>query len=224
MTRESPRESPRSTLRFLLFMAVLIAAIILLRSGLIGTEWTPEMLRARIDQFGGLAPLIYLVASPILVNLMVPFSLLTVAAGVAFGWQTALLIGIPAVILTHALGYAVSAGLMREEIRRLLERMEWLESFERIEQRSTWQLAFAVRFLPIPVGAQNYLLGLARIPFIPYLIGSLAGALPWLAAFTLLGGSASASLRLPFLAGVAAYCVLVLAADRWWRGRESTRQ
>ena len=81
--RESPRESPRSTLRFLLFMAVLIAVIILLRSGLIGTEWTPETLRGRIDEFGDLAPLIYLAAFPILVNLMVPFSLLTVAAGVA---------------------------------------------------------------------------------------------------------------------------------------------
>ncbi|MFC1628552.1 TVP38/TMEM64 family protein [Gemmatimonadota bacterium] len=220
MTRKSRRGNSRSTFRFLLFMSFLVVAIILLRSGLIGIEWTPDTLRGRIDDLGNMAPLIYLVAVPILINLMVPFSLLTVAAGVAFGWQTALLMGIPAMILAHILGYAVSAVLMREEIRRILDRMGWSESFERIEQRSTWQIAFAVRFLPIPVGAQNYLLGLARTPFIPYLLGSLAGALPWLVAFTLLGESATLSLGVPFLIGVAVYCVLVLSTDRWWRGRE----
>ncbi len=70
---------------------------------------------------------------------------------------------------------------------------------------------------------QNYLLGLARISFLPYMIGSLAGTLPWMVAFIVVGSSADLTLGLPFVVAVAAWIILVLVAGRWWR-RQANRQ
>ncbi len=80
------------------------------------------------------------------------------------------------------------------------------------------------RFIPIPVGAQNYLLGLTRISLVPYLVGSLAGSLPWLFVFTQLGATAGLPMRPPFLFGVACYVLLVYATDWWWHTRRRKRE
>jgi uncharacterized membrane protein YdjX (TVP38/TMEM64 family) len=201
-------------------MAILVAGVWLLRSGRLGSEWTPAALRARFEGgVGPLAPLVYVAALAILTNLMVPASLLVTSAGIVFGWKVAFLYSLPGSVAAHLVGYLLSALLLRNTARRILERLGWLGILERFEQKAPLRMAFLARFIPIPVGAQNYLLGLTRIPLVPYLVGSLVGALPWLFVFTQLGATAGLPMRPPFLFGVACYVLLVYAADWWWHSR-----
>lgn len=208
-----------TTLRFVVFMVILVAAVWVLRSGHLGTQVTPEALRERFGEAGPYAPYLYFLAYAILVNLIVPASAMVIAASIAFGWQTAFFLCVPATMLAHLIGYLVSAAMLREPVRRFLARAGWLGTLERLEERSPWRLAFAARFTPIPVGAQNYLLGLAHIPLRPYLIASIAAQVPWLFAFTTLGATASLPMRPPFFFGMALYFLLVFGADWWWTRR-----
>ncbi len=205
-----------TALQFLLFMVILVAAVWALRSGHLGSQVTPEALRERLGAFGPYAPYLYFLAYALLVNLIVPASAMVIAGSIAFGWKTAFLLCIPATMLAHLIGYLVSAALLREPVRRFLARAGWIDVLERLEERSPWRLAFAARFTPIPVGAQNYLLGLAQIPIGPYLIGSITAQVPWLFAFTTLGATARLPMRLPFFFGMAVYFILVFGADWWW--------
>ncbi len=215
--RKTGHEGRRDLLRFLSFLIVFVVAIILLRSGMTGIEWEPGALRSWFERSGNLTPLLFFLLFPVLVNLMVPFTLLSIVAGMLFGLKTALILVLPATILSHALGYAISAWFLRDTVRNMFDRMNLLRFLEQFEQMSAWRLSFAIRFTPLSLGSQNYLLGLARISFLPYLIGSLAGTLPWMVAFILVGASADLTFGLPFLAAIVAWGVLVLVASRWWR-------
>ena len=213
----------RSTIRFLLFMIVLVAVVWVLRSGRLGPELTPAALREQVAAAGPLAPLVYLLALGILTNLMVPLSLMVVAGGLLFPWFTAFGLALPGALLADLIGYLVSAALLREPARRLLERMGWMGVLERLEARSAWRLAFMARFTPIPVGAQNYLLGIARLPLGPYLGASITAQVPWLFAFATLGSTSALPMRAPFYFGLACYFLLVLAAEWWWTRRTAAR-
>jgi uncharacterized membrane protein YdjX (TVP38/TMEM64 family) len=88
-----------------------------------------------------------------------------------------------------------------------------------LERLPPVRLSFAARFIPIPVGAQNALLGLARLPIPPYLAGSLAGSLPWMIVFTGMGGTAGGTAHGPFWLAALVGLGLMLASDRWWSRR-----
>lgn len=220
-TGESRPRLPPTTWRFVTFMAALVAAILLLRSGVLGLEWTPEALQRRAAAAGWAGPLLFVGGFALLTNILFPTSIMMVAAGMAFGWSTAIMIAIPASLLAYALGYALSVYFARKAVRGLLERMGWLHLLEGLERWPALRVSFTARYVPIPVGAQSYLLGLARLPLVPYLLGSLAGSLPWLFIFAQLGSSAGARLRTPFWLGLAAYFLLVLVTDRWWHRRKA---
>ncbi len=212
---------PHATLRLVLFVAILLGAVVALRSGLVGVTLSTATFEAWLDAAGWSAPLAYIVGCAILTNLMVPTSLQVIAAGLVFGWPAGFLYTIAAGIAAHLLGYAVSAWLAREAVVDLLERFGWSGILTRIEAASALQVAFLARFAPVPIGAQNYVLGLTRMPLLPYLIGSLAGCLPWFFVFAQLGASAGTGLSPRLAIGAVLFIVLAVLADRWWKHRNN---
>lgn len=221
---ESRPGLPRNTWRFVIFIVVLASVILLLRSGVLGPGWSAEELQLKMSEVGWAGPLLFICGFALLTNVLFPTSIMLLAAGLLFGGSFALAVTIPAALLAYSLGYLLSAIFARETVRGLVDRMGWLHILEDIEQRSAFRVSFAARYVPIPVGAQSYLLGLARLPFLPYLLGSLAGSLPWFFIYTQLGASANVRLRAPFWIGLAAFLILIFAADRWWHSRSKRQQ
>ncbi len=207
-------------LRFIWFVVMITGIVLILRSGLLGLNWTPEVIHQRVEGLGWAAPLVFIPAFAILINLMVPMTALAVAAGMAFGSVSAWIVGIPAIVLSQLIGYTLSAYFARDAARGFLRKRGWLEPLERLENRPAVRISFAIRFTPLSTGAQNYLLGLARLPLGQYLAGSLAGSLPWYIIFSQIGASAGKPLKAPFWTAIVLYFFLVLGADRWWAHRE----
>jgi uncharacterized membrane protein YdjX (TVP38/TMEM64 family) len=203
----------------LLFLILLTAALAALQAGLLGSRLSPEGVRKVVGVLGWSAPLLFVAGFAVGINLMVPASLLAVGAGLAFGWTAALLLTLAGCLLGFLLGYTLSAALLRQPARALLARFGWLGALERLERLPPVRLSFAARFIPIPVGAQNALLGLARLPIPPYLAGSLAGSLPWMIVFTGMGGTAGGTAHGPFWLAALVGLGLMLASDRWWSRR-----
>ena len=202
-----------------LLLVVLIALLAAMNAGLLGSALAPSAIRRTIDRTGAFAPVLYLLLFAFGTNLMLTASLLAIGGGLAFGWGRALGLTLVGSLGGFVIGYAVSAALLRAPVRTLLARLGWLGTLEQLERLPPTRLSFASRFIPIPVGAQNLLLGLTRLPLLPYLLGSFAGSLPWMLVFTGMGGAASGSFRFPFWAGAGVGLVMMLLADRWWSRR-----
>jgi len=207
---------PHATLRLVLFIAIVLAGVGVLRTGIAGIAISTATFEEWLTSAGWWAPVIYIIGCAILTNFMVPISLQVIAAGLVFGWPDAFLYSLPAGVAGHLLGYGVSAWLAREAVGNLLERSGYSGVLARIEEASALRVAFVARFVPVPVGVQNYTLGLARLPLLPYLAGSLAGALPWFFVFTQLGASAGTHLRASSLIGPVVFVILAVIVDRWW--------
>lgn len=103
---------------------------------------------------------------------LLPFSLV---AGPVFGP----ILGVPAVIVCAvaavlanvALSYALAARWLRPLILRLFERLGY--RLPPLPEGSAWQVVWLVRLMPgLPFWTQSYLLGLMRLPLLPYLVVS----------------------------------------------------
>ncbi len=218
---ESRPGEPRRTWRLILFITLLACAIALLRSDLPGPGWSVEGLQQRVSAAEWAGPLIFIIGFALLTNLIFPTSLMLVAAGMMFGGVPGFVIGVAASMLAYTLGYALSALFARDAVRGLAARMGWTPILSTIEERSPFRVSFAARYIPIPVGAQSYLLGLTRLPFLPYLLGSIAGSLPWIFTYAQIGASADIRQKTSFWLGLAACLLLIFLADRWWHRQKA---
>jgi len=218
---ESRPGEPHRTRRFILFIILLVCAIALLRSDLLGPNWSVEGLQQKISAAGWAGPLIFIIVFTLLTNLIFPTSLMLVAAGMMFGGIPGFMVGVAASLLAYSLGYALSAVFARDAVRGLAARMGWTPILGAIEERSPFRISFAARYIPIPAGAQSYLLGLTNLPFLPYILGSIAGSLPWIFTYAGIGASVKVRQGISFWLGLAACLLLIFLADRWWHRQKA---
>ena len=120
---------------------------------------------------------------------LMPFSL---AAGPVFGPTMGagpvIACAISAVVINVALSYWLAARALRPLVARLAELLGYRLPVNRAE--TAWQITTLVRVAPgLPFFMQSYLLGLTRVPFVPYLTMSTLIPAAYLTAI-ILGGNA----------------------------------
>ncbi len=140
---------------------------------------------------------------------MAPFF---VAAGFVFGprlgFSALMVCSVAAVAADVALGYGLAAGALRPQIARLAA---WLGyDLPVINAKNAWEVTLLVRLMPgLPFFIQSYLLGLAKAPFISYLIVSTLVPSLFLSSMILLGRGAARNNH----GAIALGAVLVIAAS-----------
>lgn len=117
--------------------------------------------------FGGMA-LLPAVGFPLL-----PF---TLAAGPAFGEQmggvTVALCAVAAVAVNTSVSFWLARGILRSFVQRLMIRLGF--RLPELPEGTAWQIAFLVRLTPgLPFWTQSYLLGVVRLPLLPYMVASV---------------------------------------------------
>jgi len=149
-------------------------------------------LKAWIEGFGPLAPLVFITGYILFVIFFAPGLPITVLGGVAFGP----LRGTVYVSIASTIGVAVAFLIARYGARKMVE--GWLEEsprLGRIDQAVAdhgWRILLITRLVPLfPFNLQNYAYGLTRIGFWSYLLTSWPCMLPGTAAYTLAGGAIS---------------------------------
>ena len=168
-------------------IALLVVAALLWLRTLPLTDW----LAVFNDWVQGLGPvglLVYALAYTVATVLFLPGSLLTLAAGAAFG----LLRGLGAVLVGASVGAALSFLVSRHLARRRVE--EWIQSkprfsaVDRAVAKEGWKIVFLTRLSPIfPFNFQNYAYGLTRISFWHYALASAIGIIPGSFLYVYLG-------------------------------------
>ena len=144
--------------------------------------------------------------------LMVPGSLLTLAAGASFGLGP----GFVAVLFGATLGAAgaflVSRHLARKRVEGWIQGKPSFVAVDKAVAREGWKIVFLTRLSPVfPFNFQNYAYGLTSVSFGQYVLASWIGMIPGTFLYVYLGtlgrsgleaasGSGAESYRLAFQA------------------------
>jgi uncharacterized membrane protein YdjX (TVP38/TMEM64 family) len=206
---------------------VIAAAIIVLVSAAAAWYWLPvgEWIRAFQDHVRALGPwgvvLVALVFTACVVAL-VPGSVLSITVGLTYG-----LWGVPLAILGATAGacvaFLIGRHLARAPVYAWIERHPALYAVEQAINDEGWRVVALLRLNPLlPFNAQNYLLGVTRIPFTHYAVATLFGIAPgtafdvYLGALGAKGGERGAAEWTLLIVGLAATALLV-----WLVGRKA---
>lgn len=118
----------------------------------------------------------------------VPISPFWIAAGVVLGPVHGLGLAVVGLGVNLTLAYWVSRVVLRGVISRRLEKSGY--GLPDVGSDDAWKLVLAVRLIPgVPLVVQNYLLGVANVPFGTYLGVSLPPLTAYAAGFIWLGDS-----------------------------------
>jgi uncharacterized membrane protein YdjX (TVP38/TMEM64 family) len=151
----------------------------------------------------------------------IPITPFFLVAGATFGIRLGIAISLGALAANLTLCHWVASSGLRPRIASLLERFgHQLPDFE---DRETGALRFTllVKLAPgVPAVAKNYLLGLARVPFLVYFAVSMLITGLYGAALVLLGESLFEH-DLSHLIVAAVVIVVAAFVVWWWRKRNS---
>lgn len=188
MAEQPPSSSPNRALLVKLGAVLLVLAVagVLLARG-VDLKGLLQQSLATVQQAG---PAVFFGAMAVLPAIGVPLSPFSLTAGSIFAPQ----LGMPLVI-AYALGavtlnivatYFLASRAFRPLLEKLVTRLGY--KLPQVEEGDAADLIVLLRVTPgVPFPAQNYLLGLARVPFTKYLAISCAVQWSFNAAFILFG-------------------------------------
>jgi len=136
---------------------------------------------------GPVAVIAFIVVYSVLTLVIGPAGLLSLSAGLVWG-----LAGLPVVVLaaTVAATLALFVGryLMRDRVRRHVQRDRRLVALVRAVSEGGWRIVALIRLSPIlPFGVQNYLLAITDIRAVPYALATAVAIVPSSALYVYLG-------------------------------------
>ncbi|HEV8608936.1 MAG TPA: TVP38/TMEM64 family protein [Thermoanaerobaculia bacterium] len=183
MTTSRLRRLPWKWIAVGLLLAGVIAASRFLPVG----EWV----RAFSDWaagFGLAGKALYALVYAVATVLLFPASLLTIAAGFAFGLGWGIAIVWVGATAGAALAFLIARHLARERVEKAARRKEDFRAIDRAVGEKGWKIVALLRLSPlVPFSLSNYLYGLTAIRFGPYLLASAAGMLPGTVLYVYLG-------------------------------------
>ena len=161
----------------------LVAAVALLVAAVLAWMFVPaadwiDSLGKTVAGLGMAAPVIYVGLYILGTIVLAPSPLMSIAAGVAFGWW-----GLPLAVVAATAGATASFLLSRYFFNDTLD--DWLTSrpafnaTRRAVDEESWRILLLLRLSPaVPFGMLNYLLGLTRTPLTTYVVTTALGILP----------------------------------------------
>lgn len=175
-----------------------IIVLVLVIAGVGGLALRGVNLRALaghgMDLLRHAGPGVFFTAMALLPALGVPMLAFTLTVGPTFGAQMGMgwvvISSLVALTINIALTYALARRALRPLLQRLITRLGY--KLPQVAATDTTDLIIIFRLTPgIPFCIQNYLLGLAEVPFGKYLLLSCLMVWPQVAAFVVFGEALS---------------------------------
>lgn len=140
-----------------------------------------------VDEIESWPAYLFFLAMAILPLAGFPISALFIVASIRFGVAWGIPFSLAAVAVNMVLAYWVSKKALRGWIERML--LRWNYSIPVIKPENATKWIVAIRFCGAPLMVQNYILGLARAPFWPYLVYSVISQIFFVVGFVVFGKS-----------------------------------
>lgn len=149
-------------------------------------------LQGWIAGFGLLAPLLFIVIFAVAMMLFMLSTPFFVMAGVLFGAMQGIAYVMIGGMIAAVASFLISRRLGAARFERFLKKHEarLLALETRLLGRFGWLTIMILRVLPlIPFPVMNYGLGLTRVRFNQYLVGTFFGIIPAVVVYTVFGGA-----------------------------------
>ena len=128
---------------------------------------------------------VYLLKS---VTFVLPASLVYIAVGMCFPAHWAILINAVGIIIEISVSYLFGIIMGGPYVKNKLEKNKYGEKILALQEKNKLSAIFIIRVLPVfPIDIVSLFLGAVKMKFVPYLLISLAGILPRVILFTILG-------------------------------------
>lgn len=171
------------------------AALVLAAGVLIGAGWQagvfelfrdPERVRVLLLAWGAWGWLLYVVSFAVIEPLGVPGIVFVVPAGMIWPKPLAFALSLVASVLAGSLGFGFARFLARDWVEaRLPPRFR---RFDDLLARRGLQAVILIRLVFFLAPPAHWVLGLSKVSYRTFLIGSAIGFVPGIAALTFLGG------------------------------------
>jgi uncharacterized membrane protein YdjX (TVP38/TMEM64 family) len=157
------------------------------------TDWLASS-EQFFQQLGWIGVLLFALVMAVVAIGMAPLSIFAIAAGMIFGgWRGFIAVEI-GTALSATINFLLARYVARAPIQRRMEQNPKFRAIDTAIGREGWKLVALLRFVPMPFGLMNYLLGLTAIRFWPYLGASVSAIWVGNAVFAYLGATAHAGL------------------------------
>lgn len=181
-------------------------------------------LRAWVEGLGPYGWLVFGVVYALATLALVPGSLLTLAAAVAFGFWAFPLVVVAATV-GASLAFLAGRYLARDKVRHAIAGRPKFQAVDRAVKEDGWQIVGLLRLSPmVPFNLQNWFFGTTSVDFWHYLIATFFGIMPgtllyvWIGSLGAMAGtgesSASAIRYLFFGVGLVATAVVTCMVTR----------
>ncbi len=168
-------------------VAILVIGLALLAHFFPLIDFVLELQR-RVSGLGAWSAICYPLLFAACNILLLPGGILSVGAGFFFGLWWGFLIVLLGNSVGAAASFSLSHWLGRRYLNQRLSRSPMLQVLERAVARDAWKLIFLSQLHPLfPTSLLNYLFGLTRIRFGPYMLWTALGRAPGLFLYTYLG-------------------------------------
>ena len=117
-----------------------------------------------------------------------PASLVYIAVGLALPTFIAIPVNIAGILLEVCVTYLLGMMLGGNIVTNKLKKVKYGDKILALHEKNKLSAIFAIRVLPVfPIDIVSLFLGAVKMKFVPYLLISLAGILPRVILFTILG-------------------------------------
>ena len=156
-----------------------------------GHEFTVEAILSYTPDTPALAAIILLLMyAAKSISIVFPILVLNVAGGCIFSTPAAIIINVLGTALCISLSYALGALAGLDSVMKLTRKYKKFDTFMKWQRSNSFFVSFFLRIInSLPFDVVSMYLGAVKTPFLIYLIGSLAGALPGVIAATIIGTS-----------------------------------
>lgn len=171
----------------LMILAVVAAGFAIQGMGFSLDDWNPQKVRQQVLNYGWWGPFIFLIifGQPLI---PLPVSVFGLAAGLIFGPWFGFTLAALGSLTRAAGGYGVGRFMGNEKVERLLHRH--VNTVHTSLKSNGFKTVLLVRLVPnLPFDFQNYILGSTGVAFVPYVMATILGTLPWMVCFVLVGNS-----------------------------------
>jgi len=183
---------PKSDEKKLPWVKLTLGFVVLVAAGLLVNRGVDVrgLLERGMNTIREAGPVAFFLSMAVLPAVGMPVLAFALTAGPVFGER----LGMPAVVFLSCLAitanltlaYAMARWALRPVLKKLITRMGY--KLPQVGEGGTTELIVILRCTPgIPYFVQNYLLGVAEVPFRKYFIISFVLSMPQTAAFVLFG-------------------------------------